>query len=174
MSPDPSQQPEAPRRRAEDFLALINQQKQGKLKIYLGACAGVGKTYQMLVEGNRLRRRGVDVVIGYVEPHARPETTAQIGELETVPPVITHYKGVTLCEMNTAAVIARAPTVALVDELAHTNAPGTKTKKRFEDVEDLLASTSLARSTSNISRASIMSWKVRRASGSRSAYRTSS
>jgi two-component system sensor histidine kinase KdpD len=150
MSPDPSQQPEAPRRRAEDFLALINQQKQGKLKIYLGACAGVGKTYQMLVEGNRLRRRGVDVVIGYVEPHARPETTAQIGELETVPPVITHYKGVTLCEMNTAAVIARAPTVALVDELAHTNAPGTKTKKRFEDVEDLLAAGINVISTLNI------------------------
>jgi two-component system sensor histidine kinase KdpD len=150
MNPEPSQQPEAPRRRAEDFLALINQQKQGKLKIYLGACAGVGKTYQMLVEGNRLRRRGVDVVIGYVEPHARPETTAQIGELETVPPVITHYKGVTLCEMNTAAVIARAPTVALVDELAHTNAPGTKTKKRFEDVEDLLAAGINVISTLNI------------------------
>jgi two-component system sensor histidine kinase KdpD len=102
------------------------------------------------VEGNRLRRRGVDVVIGYVEPHARPETTAQIGELETVPPVITHYKGVTLCEMNTAAVIARAPTVALVDELAHTNAPGTKTKKRFEDVEDLLAAGINVISTLNI------------------------
>jgi two-component system sensor histidine kinase KdpD len=150
MNPEPSQQPEAPRRRAEDFLALINQQKQGKLKIYLGACAGVGKTYQMLVEGNRLRRRGVDVVIGYVEPHARPETTAQIGELETVPPVVTHYKGVTLCEMNTAALIARAPTVALVDELAHTNAPGTKTKKRFEDVEDLLAAGISVISTLNI------------------------
>ena len=127
-----------PRRKAEDFLALINQQKHGKLKIYLGACAGVGKTYQMLTEGNRLKKRGVDVVIGYVEPHARPETTAQLGELEIVPPVVTQYRGVELREMDTAAVIARAPTVALVDELAHTNAPGYKTKKRFEDVEDLL------------------------------------
>jgi two-component system sensor histidine kinase KdpD len=150
MNSETSPLPEPPRRKAEDFLALINQQKQGKLKIYLGACAGVGKTYQMLVEGNRLRRRGVDVVIGYVEPHARPETTAQIGELEIVPPVVTHYKGVALREMNTAAVIARAPTVALVDELAHTNAPGTKTKKRFEDVEDLLAAGISVISTLNI------------------------
>ncbi len=151
MTTDPSNgQGEPPRRKAEDFLTLINQQKQGKLKIYLGACAGVGKTYQMLVEGNRLKRRGVDVVIGYVEPHARPETTAQIGELEKVPEIITQYKGVELREMNTAAVIARAPTVALVDELAHTNAPGSKTKKRFEDVEDLLAAGINVISTLNV------------------------
>jgi two-component system sensor histidine kinase KdpD len=151
MTTEPaSHQPEPPRRKAEDFLALINQQKQGKLKIYLGACAGVGKTYQMLVEGNRLKRRGVDVIIGYVEPHARPETTAQIGDLEIVPATITQYKGVELREMNTAAVIARAPTVALVDELAHTNAPGSKTKKRFEDVEDLLAAGINVISTLNI------------------------
>ncbi len=141
---------EPSRRKAEDFLALINQQKQGKLKIYLGACAGVGKTYQMLVEGNRLKRRGVDVVIGYVEPHARPETTAQIGELEIVPPIVTQYRGVELREMDTAAVIARAPTVTLVDELAHTNAPGSKTKKRFEDVEDLLSAGINVISTLNI------------------------
>ncbi len=141
---------ESSRRKAEDFLALIHQQKQGKLKIYLGACAGVGKTYQMLVEGNRLAKRGVDVVIGYVEPHARPETSAQIGGLESVPPVVTQYRGVELREMDTAAVIARAPTIALVDELAHTNAPGSKTKKRFEDVEDLLAAGINVISTLNI------------------------
>ncbi len=141
---------EPSRRKAEDFLALIHQQKQGKLKIYLGACAGVGKTYQMLAEGNRLKKRGVDVVIGYVEPHARPETTAQIGELEIVPPVVTQYRGVELREMNTAAVLARAPTVALVDELAHTNAPGSKTKKRYEDVEDLLGAGITVISTLNI------------------------
>ena len=141
---------EPARRKAEDFLALIHQQKQGKLKIYLGACAGVGKTYQMLAEGNRLKRRGVDVVIGYVEPHARPETTAQIGDLEIVPPAVAQYKGVELREMDTAAVIARAPTVALVDELAHTNAPGGKTRKRFEDVEDLLGAGINVISTLNI------------------------
>ena len=141
---------EPSRRKAEEFLALIHQQKQGKLKIYLGACAGVGKTFQMLTEGNRLKKRGVDVVIGYVEPHARPETTAQIGELEIVPPVVSQYRGVELREMDTAAVIARAPTVALVDELAHTNAPGARTKKRYEDVEDLLAAGINVISTLNI------------------------
>ena len=141
---------EPARRKAEEFLTLIHQQKQGKLKIYLGACAGVGKTYQMLVEGNRLKKRGVDVVIGYVEPHARPKTTAQIGALEIVPPLVSQYRGVELREMDTAAVIARAPTVALVDELAHTNAPGAKTKKRFEDVEDLLGAGINVISTLNI------------------------
>ena len=150
MSHSLSNSGDIPRRKSEDFLALINNQKQGKLKIYLGACAGVGKTFQMLTEGNRLKKRGVDVVIGYVEPHARPETTAQIGELEIVPPVITKYKGVELREMDCAAVLARAPTVALVDELAHTNAPGSKTKKRFEDVEDLLAAGINVISTLNI------------------------
>ncbi len=151
MDIDPPTSPGEPSRlKAEDFLALIHRQKQGKLKIYLGACAGVGKTYQMLTEGNRLKRRGVDVVIGYVEPHARPETTAQIGELEIVPALVSQYRGVELREMDTAAVIARAPTVALVDELAHTNAPGAKTKKRFEDVEDLLAAGINVISTLNI------------------------
>ncbi len=76
-----------------DFLAIIRRRQLGKLKIYLGACAGVGKTYQMLIEGNRLRRQGVDVVIGYVEPHDRSETTAQIGELEIVPPLVAKYHG---------------------------------------------------------------------------------
>jgi two-component system sensor histidine kinase KdpD len=74
------------RRTADEFLSIIRQQQVGKLKIYLGPCAGVGKTYHMLVEGNRLRRQGIDVVIGYVEPHDRPETAAQIGELEIIPP----------------------------------------------------------------------------------------
>ena len=151
MSTDPPASfGEPSRRKAEEFLALIHRQKQGKLKIYLGACAGVGKTYQMLTEGNRLKKRGVDVVIGYVEPHARPETTTQIGELEIVPPLVSRYRGVELSEMDTAAVIARAPTVALVDELAHTNAPGGKTKKRFEDVEDLLGAGINVISTLNI------------------------
>src|ERR1700721_4327138 len=80
----------------DDFLTIIRRQQLGKLKIYLGPSPGVGKTYQMLVEGNRLRRQGVDVVIGYVEPHDRPETTAQIGELEIVPTLLANYKGITL------------------------------------------------------------------------------
>ena len=122
----------------DDFLAIIRRQQLGKLKIYLGPCPGVGKTYQMLVEGNRLRRQGVDVVIGYVEPHNRPETTAQIGELEIVPPLVAKYHGMTLKEMDLDGVLARKPTVALVDELAHTNTPQSRNRKRYEDVQDLL------------------------------------
>jgi two-component system, OmpR family, sensor histidine kinase KdpD len=122
----------------DDFLTIILRQQLGKLKIYLGPAPGVGKTYQMLIEGNRLRRQGVDVVIGYVEPHDRPETTAQIGDLEIVPPKIAKYHGIALKEMDLDAVLARKPTVALVDELAHTNAPQSRNRKRYEDVQDLL------------------------------------
>lgn len=139
-----------PRPSADDFLAIIRQQQAGKLKIYLGPCPGVGKTYSMLMEGNRLKKRGVDVVIGYVEPHDRPETTAQIGDLEIVPPRLAQYHGITLTEMDVDAIIARKPTVALVDELAHTNAPESKNRKRYEDVEDLLSAGISVISTVNI------------------------
>jgi two-component system sensor histidine kinase KdpD len=122
----------------DEFLKLIQQQQKGKLKVYLGASPGVGKTYQMLIEGNRLRRQGVDVVIGYVEPHDRPETTGQIGELEVIPPRVIPYHGISMREMDLEAVLARKPTICLVDELAHTNAPGSTNRKRYEDVEDLL------------------------------------
>jgi two-component system sensor histidine kinase KdpD len=122
----------------EDFLQLIQRQSLGKLKVYLGSSAGVGKTYAMLVEGNRLRQRGVDVVIGYVEPHMRPETTAQIGKLEIIPPRTTHYHGIEIREMDLQAVLERKPTVVLVDEFAHTNSPGSKNQKRYEDVLELI------------------------------------
>jgi K+-sensing histidine kinase KdpD len=122
----------------DDFLTIIRRQQLGKLKIYLGPCPGVGKTYQMLIEGNRLRRQGIDVVIGYVEPHERPETIAQIADLEIIPPLVAHHHGITLHEMNVDAVLERKPTVALVDELAHTNAPQSRNRKRYEDVEHLL------------------------------------
>jgi two-component system sensor histidine kinase KdpD len=135
---------------ADEFLQIIRKQKRGNLKIYLGASPGVGKTYQMLVEGNRLLSRGVDVVVGYVEPHERPETTAQIKELEVIPPRVSEYHGIKLTEMDLDAVLARKPTVALVDELAHTNAPGVKNKKRYEDVQDLLAAGINVISTVNI------------------------
>lgn len=140
----------SPRPSADDFLQIIRKQQLGKLKIYFGPCPGVGKTYAMLNEGNRLKKRGVDVVIGYVEPHERPETTAQIAELEIVPPRLTSYHGITLQEMDVEAVIARKPTVALVDELAHTNAPDSKNRKRYEDVEDLLRAGISVISTVNI------------------------
>lgn len=126
------------RQSPEDFLHLIQRQARGKLKVYLGSSAGVGKTYSMLVEGNRLRNRGVDVVIGYVEPHERPETTAQIDKLEIIPPRITLYHGIEIREMDLDAILKRKPTIVLVDEFAHTNSPGSKNQKRYEDVLDLL------------------------------------
>jgi two-component system sensor histidine kinase KdpD len=140
----------SPRPSADDFLSIIRRQQAGKLKIYLGPCPGVGKTYSMLTEGRRLKARGVDVVIGYVEPHDRPETTAQIGDLEIVKPRLTQYHGIALKEMDVEAVIARKPTVALVDELAHTNSPNSKNRKRYEDVEDLLRAGISVISTVNI------------------------
>ncbi len=122
----------------ERFLDLIRKQQRGKLKIYLGFAAGVGKTFEMLQEGNRLRKQGVDVVIGYVEPHDRPETIAQIGELERIPTRKIDYSGITLQEMDLDAIVVRRPMIALVDELAHTNAPGSVNAKRYLDVEELL------------------------------------
>jgi two-component system, OmpR family, sensor histidine kinase KdpD len=121
-----------------DFLALVRQRERGKLKVYIGSAAGTGKTYRMLQEAHDLRRRGMDVVVGFVETHGRDETAAQIGDLEVVPRKRIEYRGVTLEEMDVDAVIARHPQVALVDELAHTNVPGARNGKRWQDVLLLL------------------------------------
>src|SRR5262245_13023786 len=123
---------------------------RGQLRIYLGAAAGVGKTYAMLNEGRRRAGYGEDVVIGYVEPHRRPKTTEQIGDLEIVPRKDVEYRGATIGEMDIDAVLARRPQVALVDELAHTNAPGSRNDKRWEDVEELLDAGISVISTLNI------------------------
>ena len=101
----------------EHFLSLIRQRQRGRLKIYLGFAAGVGKTYEMLQEGQRLKRRGVDVVVGFVETHGRAETAAQIADLEQVPRRIIEYRGVTLDELDLDQILRRRPAVALVDEL---------------------------------------------------------
>jgi two-component system sensor histidine kinase KdpD len=122
----------------EHFLTLIRQQQRGRLKVYLGFAAGVGKTYEMLQEAHRLKRQGVDVVIGFVETHGRAETTALLEGLEQVPRRRLEYRGVVLEEMDLDALLARHPTVALVDELAHTNAPGSRNGKRYQDIEELL------------------------------------
>lgn len=122
----------------EKFLSLIRAQQRGRLKVYLGFAPGVGKTYEMLQEGTRLARQGVDVVVGIVETHGRVETAAQIGELPQVSRRRIEYRGVTLEEMDLDALLARRPQVALVDELAHTNAPGSRYAKRYQDVEELL------------------------------------
>jgi two-component system, OmpR family, sensor histidine kinase KdpD len=108
---------------------------RGQLRLYLGMAPGVGKTYRMLEEGHRRAGRGTDVVVGFVESHGRPLTIALAEGLEVVPRRSIEYRGVTVEEMDTDAVIARRPTVALIDELAHTNAPGSPRPKRWEDVE---------------------------------------
>ena len=126
------------RRSPERFLSLIREQRRGRLKVYLGFAPGVGKTYQMLQEGHRLKRQGVDVVIGVVETHGRADTAALIDGLESVPRRRVEYRGVVLEEMDVDALLRRKPTVALVDELAHTNAPDGRNAKRYQDVEELL------------------------------------
>jgi two-component system sensor histidine kinase KdpD len=111
---------------------------RGTLRIYLGAAAGVGKTFAMLNEGRRRRDRGTDVVVGYVETHGRARTAEQIADLEVVPRRKLEYRGTTFEEMDVDAVLARRPRVALVDELAHTNVVGSRNAKRWEDVTELL------------------------------------
>ncbi len=111
---------------------------RGKLRLYLGAAPGVGKTYAMLNEGWRRKERGTDVVIGWVQDHGRPQTDAQIRDLEIFPRRVTEYRGQRLEEMDLEGLLRRKPELALVDELAHTNAPGSTHAKRWQDVEDLL------------------------------------
>ena len=122
----------------EHFLTLIRQQQRGRLKVYLGFAAGVGKTYEMLQEAHRLKQQGVDVVIGVIETHGRAETAALRAGLDAVPRRRIEYHGVVLEEMDLDAILARRPGVCLVDELAHTNAPGSRHAKRYQDVEELL------------------------------------
>jgi len=124
--------------------------KPGTFRIYLGAAPGVGKTYAMLSEGTRRRSRGTDIVVGLVETHGRVSTAEQIGDLEVVPRKVIEYKGSTFEEMDVDAILARAPQVVLVDELAHTNVPGSRHAKRCEDVEELLAAGITVISTLNI------------------------
>ena len=126
--------------RAEALLAKMEQAEHARLRVYIGAAPGVGKTYQMLEEAHLLRRQGYDVVIGFVETYGRAETEAQIKDLEIVLRQRIPYRNVVMEEMDVAAVIARQPEICVVDELAHTNVPGSPNKKRYEDVLDLLAS----------------------------------
>ena len=123
---------------AERFLRLVQQRRRGRLKVYLGLAAGVGKTYRLLQEAHELRRQGINVVLGYVETHGRVETVAQVRDLPEVPRKTLFYKGRALEEMDLEAIIQRRPAVVVVDELAHSNVPGSKNEKRWQDVEDLL------------------------------------
>src|SRR5256886_2539669 len=125
-------------RRPEDFLELVERARRGRLKLYVGFAAGVGKTYRMLQEAHDLRRRGVDVVIAFIEPHGRLETSALIEGLEAVPRRRIEYRGVVVEEMDLDAALLRRPTVAVVDEIPHSNAPGSDNRKRYQDVLALL------------------------------------
>jgi len=123
---------------AQDFLELVERGKRGRLKLYIGFAAGVGKTWRMLEEAHALRQRGVDVVGALVETHGRAETAALVRDLELVPRRKLEYRGVTVEEMDLEAVLARRPAVAIVDEIPHTNVPGSRNRKRYQDVLDLL------------------------------------
>jgi two-component system sensor histidine kinase KdpD len=120
-----------------DLKSLVERQRRGRLRVFLGAAPGVGKTYAMLNEGRRLKADGYDIVAGFIESHGRAETEAQIGDLEVIPRLRIPYRGVIVEEMDTEAILTRKPQIVLVDELAHTNAPGSPRAKRFEDVEVL-------------------------------------
>lgn len=112
---------------------------RGRLKVYLGMAAGVGKTVRMLDDAHSMRRAGIDVVVGFVEPHGRAETLARIGDLEVTARKLTPYRDVAIEEMDLAAILKRHPDIVVVDELPHTNAPGSKNEKRWQDVEEILS-----------------------------------
>lgn len=122
----------------ESLLQKLHENERAKLRVYIGAAAGVGKTYRMLEDAHQLKDQGIDVVIAVVETHGRVETEEQIKDLEVIPAAKIEYRGNTFDEMDLAAVIARKPAVAIVDELAHTNIQGAKNEKRYQDVKDLL------------------------------------
>ena len=134
---------EHPRPDPDELLARIQaeeqQQARGRLKIFLGYAAGVGKTYAMLEAAHQRKAEGIDLVVGYVETHGRAETEAMLRDLEVIPRRQVEYRGVVLPEMDVDAVLARCPQLVLVDELAHTNAPGSRHPKRYQDVEELVA-----------------------------------
>src|SRR5713226_1789293 len=123
----------------EALLAAAKQEGRGRLKIFLGAAPGVGKTYEMLLAAQAKRREGVDVVVGVVEPHGRRETEGLLAGLEVIPRQQVEYKGHVLAEMDLDAILKRRPQLVLVDELAHTNAPGSRHPKRYLDVEEPVA-----------------------------------
>jgi two-component system sensor histidine kinase KdpD len=124
--------------RAQAFLQMIRRSQRGRLKLYVGYGPGVGKTYQMLSEAHRLKKEGIDVVVGLVETHGRADTARLIDGLEVIPRRKVEYRGIVVEEMDVDAIIQRHPQVAIVDELAHTNLPGSRNAKRYQDVQDIL------------------------------------
>jgi two-component system, OmpR family, sensor histidine kinase KdpD len=144
---------------------LANAPKKGTLKVYLGAAVGVGKTYRMLEEARHLRSEGHDVVLGFVETHGRRETAALIGDLEVIPLRDVSYRGVLLKEMDVDAILARKPEFAIVDELPHTNVPGSGNYKRYQDVQQLLDTSINVISALNIQHVESLAPIVKRLTG---------
>lgn len=152
---------------ADALLARIKEKDRARLRIYIGAAPGVGKTYQMLQEAHALRASGLDVVIGVVETYGRRETEAQVKDLEIVPRRTVDYRGATLEEMDVDAIVRRRPKVCVVDELAHTNMPGSRNTKRFEDVLELLDAGIHVMTAVNIQHLETLNDAVARATGVR-------
>lgn len=152
---------------ADALLARIKARERARLRIYIGAAPGVGKTYEMLQEAHALRARGLDVVIGYVETYGRRDTDAQIGDLEIVSRRVIEYRGVTMEDMDVDGIIRRAPQVCVVDELAHTNVPGSRHGKRYEDVLEILGAGIHVITAVNIQHLETLNDAVARATGVR-------
>lgn len=132
-----SEKPE-PKTKAEALLSRLEHSQRARLRIYIGAAPGVGKTYQMLEDAHLLQKQGYDIAIGFLETYGRPDTEAKVGDLEFIPRKKIEYRGVILEEMDLEAILKRKPEICIVDELAHTNIPGSRNDKRYEDVMDLL------------------------------------
>lgn len=149
----------------EEALKKFKRELRGRLKIYIGYAPGVGKTYAMLNDANNRLEKGEDIVIGYLESHQRQETEAQVGKLETVPRKKIEYNGIVMDEMDTETIISKRPSTVLIDELAHTNVPGSKNKKRYEDVEEILIQGINVVSTLNIQHLESLNDIVRQITG---------
>lgn len=156
---------EETRKSAEEFLHLIKKSRQGKLKIYIGMSAGVGKTYRMLGEAHMLLKNGIDVKIGYVETHNRQETVELLNGLPVIPRRKLFYKGKELEEMDLQAIINLRPEVVIVDELAHTNIEGSQNEKRWQDVLDIIAAGINVISAVNIQHIESLNEQVREITG---------
>ena len=152
---------------ADALLARIKDQERARLRIYIGAAPGVGKTYEMLQEAHALRARGMDVVVGFVETYGRGETQAQVKDLEIVPRRQIEYRGVTMEEMDVDAILTRRPQICVVDELAHTNVPGSRHRKRYEDVVEILDAGIHVMTAVNIQHLETLNDAVARATGVR-------
>ena len=143
----------------------MTEQRRGKLKVFMGYAAGVGKTYKMLEEAHALKALGVDIVVGYFESHGRQETIAKAAGLETIPRKKLSYRGASFEEMDTESIVARHPQVCIVDELPHTNVPGSARNKRWEDVAVLLNAGIDVLTTMNIQHLESLNDQVRNITG---------